>query len=65
MTTYRIYLVGPDGRLRLGETFEARDDAEARARLGAVAPAGQSAELWASGRLVGQLSRTGKFQAGP
>ena len=61
MQSYRIYLVSTDGRLQLGATFEARDDAEAEARLGTRAPAGQAAELWQGGRLVGERSKAGAF----
>ena len=64
MTAYRIYLVGASGRLQLGEAFQAPGDAEAIEAARALAPAGQVAELWAGGRLVGRFSRTGDFAPG-
>lgn len=64
LTAYRIYLVGAAGRLRLGEALEARDDAEAIAAARALVPAGEAAELWAAGRIVGRFSRSGVFTPG-
>lgn len=63
--SYRIYLIGRDGRLQLGAAFEAADDQAAAARALEVAAAGQAAELWEGGRLVGKVSRRGVFTRGP
>jgi hypothetical protein len=62
--SYRIYLVGRDGRLQLGEAFEAADDAAAAARALELAQSGQAAELWAGGRIVGKVSQEGVFTRG-
>ena len=64
MKAYRIYVVGADGRLQLGEAFTARDDAAAAARAASVTPRGQRAELWEAGRLVGRLGKDGGFTPG-
>jgi len=61
---YRIYFVGPDGRLQLGQAFEAADDQAAAARAEALAAPGQSAELWEGGRMVGQVSKLGVYRPG-
>lgn len=60
---YRIYLVGRSGRLRLGEAFQALDDAEAIPRMQILTPSGGPAELWESGRLVGSLGEDGEFSS--
>jgi hypothetical protein len=65
MKSYRIYRVAPDGRLHLGEAFDARDDHEARGRLTELAVQGQAAELWTGGRLIARLSKAGELCAGP
>ena len=62
--SYRIYLVGADGRLQLGAAFEAADDDAAAARAVELAQPGQAAELWAGGRMVGRVSRQGVLSAG-
>jgi hypothetical protein len=62
--SYRIYLVGRDGRLTLGAAFEAVDDAAAAERALELAESGQAAELWAGGRIVGKVSRSGVFTPG-
>jgi hypothetical protein len=61
---YRTYIVSSDGRVQLGQAFEAPDDrtAGALAQLGAVR--GELAELWEGGRLVGQVSPQGVFNLG-
>ncbi|MGA0605419.1 hypothetical protein ACO2Q0_05400 [Phenylobacterium sp. VNQ135] len=64
MASYRIYRLGADGRLLLGETFEAADDAAAVARAGAQHRTGVAAELWAGGRIVGRFSKLGVFTPG-
>ncbi len=64
MKSYRIYLVGRDGRLQLGAAFEAADDAQAAARAVELAEKGQAAELWAGGRMVGKVSKDGEFRRG-
>jgi hypothetical protein len=63
--SYRIYLVGRDGRLQLGDAFEAVDDAAAAGRAIEVAKPGNLAELWEGGRIVGRVSRKGVFTPGP
>jgi hypothetical protein len=62
--SYRIYLVGRDGRLQLGAAFEATDDEAAAARSLELAQSGQAAELWAGGRIVGKVSQQGRFIRG-
>jgi hypothetical protein len=64
LTAYRIYLVGAAGRLRLGDVLQADDDAAAIAAARAALPAGQAAELWQGGRIVGRFSRSGAFAPG-
>jgi hypothetical protein len=61
---YRIYIVSPDGRLRLGEAFEAADDQLAGARAEALASGGEIAELWEGGRMVGHVAKGGQFTLG-
>jgi hypothetical protein len=61
--SYRIYIVGKDGRLRLGEAFEAASDADAAARAERVAVRGESAELWEGGRMLGVVCPEGVFTA--
>lgn len=63
MKSYRIYLVGRDGRLELGDAFEAADDDAAATRAVEVA-AGGKAELWEGGRIVGRVSNDGGFTRG-
>ena len=64
MKAYRIYIVDPDGRLQLGQAFEAPDDATAGEHAMTVAVKGQTAELWEGGRMVGEVSRQGVFVPG-
>ncbi|HLZ73811.1 hypothetical protein [Phenylobacterium sp.] len=64
MKSYRIYIVDPDGRLQLGQAFEAVDDKAAGAQAQAAARRGRDAELWEGGRLVGRVSKDGVFTAG-
>jgi hypothetical protein len=64
LPTYRVYHVGTDGRLAVGETFSASTDAEAVARAGSQLIPGRAAELWQGGRLVGQFSKAHEFTAG-
>jgi hypothetical protein len=64
LPTYRIYHVGGDGRLAVGETFAASTDAEAVARARPQLIAGRGAELWQGGRLVGQFSKDHEFMPG-
>ena len=63
-SAYRIYLVGRDGRLQLGDAFEAADDAAAAARAVRLSEKGQAAELWAGGRIVGKVTKLGDFERG-
>ena len=65
MSSYRIYRVGPAGRLVLGEAFEAKDDAAAIERARTLHDATGPAELWEGGRLVGRFSKLGVFTPGP
>jgi hypothetical protein len=62
--TYRIYIVGSDGRLQLGQAFDAADDKAAVERAGLLAVSGQVAELWEGGRMVGQVGADGVFVPG-
>jgi hypothetical protein len=62
--SYRIYIVDPDGRLQLGQAFEAVDDKAAAAQAESVAQQGRTAELWEGGRMVGRVSKAGVFTAG-
>ena len=64
MKSYRIYLVGRDGRLQLGAAFEAANDEAATSRALELAQKGQAAELWAGGRIVGKVSQQGVFTRG-
>ena len=64
MPTYRIYHVGDDGRLRLGDRVEAAQDDLAAATASSLLFEGQAAELWDGGRLVGRFSKTGDFTRG-
>jgi hypothetical protein len=64
LKSYRIYIVGRDQRLQLGEAFEAPEDGVAVARAEASTPRGQAAELWEGGRLVGRVSEQGVFTRG-
>jgi len=61
LKSYRIYIVGKDGRLRLGDAFEAASDGDAIARAGAAAGNGETAELWEGGRMIGTTSMDGVF----
>jgi hypothetical protein len=61
--SYRIYIIGQDGRLKLGEAFEAASDGDAITRAEAAAVTGESAELWEGGRMVGVTSADGVFTA--
>jgi len=61
LKSYRIYIVGRDGRLQLGEALEAADDLAARAAALAAARPGQTVELWEGGRLVGRVAEDGRF----
>jgi len=64
LSTYRIYHVGNDGRLAVGEAFAASGDAEAVARARAELLPGRPAELWQGGRMVGQFSKAHEFTPG-
>jgi hypothetical protein len=64
LKSYRIYIVGADGRLQLGQAFEEADDAVAAARAVSLAVNGQTAELWEGGRMVGWVSGDGVFSPG-
>ena len=64
MKAYRIYIVDPDGRLQLGQAFEATDDKAAAERAVSAASKGRIAELWEGGRIVGRVTEGGAFEAG-
>jgi hypothetical protein len=64
LPSYRIYHVGTDGRLAVGETFSASTDAEAAARAHPQLIPGRAAELWQGGRLVGRFSKSHEFTPG-
>jgi hypothetical protein len=64
LKSYRVYIVGSDGRLQLGEAFDAVDDAVAAARAEARSAGQHSVEIWQGGRLVGQVSKDGVFKTG-
>lgn len=61
LPSYRIYYVGPGGRLRVGEAFSADDDHHAVASARRHIQRGQSAELWEWGRPVGRFTRDDAF----
>jgi hypothetical protein len=62
--SYRIYIVDPDGRLQLGQAFEAVDDKAAGALAESAAQRDRKAELWEGGRIVGRVSKDGVFTFG-
>ena len=64
MQSYRIYYVEVGGRLRVGETLQASDDAEAVARARPLLTPGEAAELWEGGRRAGLFSRAHEFSPG-
>jgi len=64
LKSYRIYIVGSDGRLQLGQAFEAPDDRTAGALAEGMAASGQIGELWEGGRMVGRVSTQGVFNLG-
>jgi hypothetical protein len=64
LKAYRIYIVDPDGRLQLGQAFEAPDDIAAGERAVMIAVRGHTAELWEGGRMVGEVSGQGVFVPG-
>ena len=59
--SYRLYTVGPGGRLQLRRTFDSPDD---EAAVEEARGHGEAAELWHGGRLVGRLSKLGVFTGG-
>jgi hypothetical protein len=64
LKAYRIYIVDPDGRLQLGQAFEAVDDEAAAERAIGAAVKGRTAELWEGGRIVGRVTDSGVFEPG-
>ncbi|WP_156466928.1 MULTISPECIES: hypothetical protein [unclassified Phenylobacterium] len=64
MQSYRIYHVGPGGRLRVGDTIHAAGDDDAVIKAHPLLSPGEAAELWQGGRLVGRFSRTREFAPG-
>ena len=61
MLAYRLYHVAEGGRLRLGDAFQAVDDAEAIERARRLRLRGEAAELWQGGRIVGRFSKSGGY----
>ena len=57
MPTYKVYLIDPHGRVRMGESFEHSDDGEALAMFETIDREGLIAELWQGGRLLRKLPR--------
>ena len=49
---YQVYIIDAKGRVRLGEGFDAADDAEALARLETLERSDAAVELWQGGRLL-------------
>jgi hypothetical protein len=64
LKSYRVYILEPDGRLQLGQAFEAADDGAAGGQAARAAEPGKVAELWEGGRIVGKVSAAGVFTAG-
>lgn len=56
-----MYHVGDGGRLRLGENFQASDDVAAAEKARLLRLAGEAAELWEGGRIVGKFSKSGVY----
>lgn len=52
MARYQVYIIDAKGRVRLGEGFDADDDAEALARLETMTGSHVVLELWQGGRLL-------------
>jgi hypothetical protein len=61
LLAYRLYHVAEGGRLRLGEAFQALDDAQAIARARVLRLSGEASELWEGGRIVGRFSKSGGY----
>lgn len=61
MPQYRFYRVGPTDRLEPVEVFHSPNDADAVESAAHLRLAGQAAELWSDGRLVGRFSKLGVF----
>jgi hypothetical protein len=49
---YQVYIIDETGRVRLGDGFDAPDDAEALARLDDLDGPDVTLELWQGGRLL-------------
>ena len=52
MPAYRIYRIGPNGRLIQGERLSCQEDAQALAQFKLLVAQVEPAELWDGGRLV-------------
>ncbi|PZQ63261.1 MAG: hypothetical protein DI570_09610 [Phenylobacterium zucineum] len=59
-----MYHVDPDGRLRLGDTFDAHTDDDAVIAARPRLRAGHGAELWAGGRMAGRFTHGHEFFPG-
>jgi hypothetical protein len=64
VASYRIYRVGPGGRLERAQAFEAPNDASAVEQARWLRQPDDQAELWEGGRLVGRFSKLGRFTPG-
>jgi len=61
LLAYRLYQVAEGGRLRLGDAFQALDDALAIEKARLLRLSGEAAELWQGGRIVGRFSKSGGY----
>ena len=61
LQAYRLYHVAEGGRLRLGDAFQAADDALAIEKARVLRLSGSAAELWQEGRIVGRFSKSGGY----
>ena len=61
LPVYRFYRLDPRDRLQPAEILDVADDAEAVAMAARSLIAGQGAELWHGGRLVGRFSKLGVY----
>ncbi len=64
LQSYRIYHVGPGGRLRVGDTVLAAGDDDAVIKARPLLSPGEAAELWQGGRRAGRFSKAHQFDPG-
>lgn len=55
MIPYRIYCMGPDGRISMAEWIEASDDADAVRQAQDMKPEAVKCEVWQDHRLVAKI----------